>query len=145
MKLLAAMLFALVLFGACAGQDQLTGDRRDVGVVTMVFTAMPAKVQVGQSVRFRIRLSNNGGKTEELVSPTAQLYDFWVRKGSREVWRWSAGQTFLQSVTTTALQTQATQIYTQTWHPTTTGRFTVYGEMKVNGYEGPLTGKVTVQ
>jgi hypothetical protein len=140
-----AALIVLALFGACAGQDQLTGDRRDVGVVTVVFTATPAQVQLGQPVRFRLRLSNNGGKTEELVTPTSQLYDFWVRKGSREVWRWSSGETFIQSVTTTDLATQATQVYTQIWHPAAAGRFTVYGEIKANGYEGPFTGKVTVR
>lgn len=138
----------VLLFGlcaACAGEAQVTGDRRDVGVVTVVFTATPARGQVGQPVRLRIRLSNNGGKTEHLVTPSGQLYDFWVRDRGRTVWRWSGGQAFVQQVTTTDLTTQSTTAYSEIWRPTESGRFTVYGEMKAAGYTGPMKGTVIVR
>jgi len=144
MKLLAVAA-VLVVFAACAGQDLLTGDRLDVGVVTVVFTASPARVQVGSPVQFRIRLSNNGGKTEQLVSSSAQVYDFWAKAGRREVWRWSSGRVFVQSVTTTDIQTQSSVTYTEIWRPSETGRFTVYGEIKAAGYAGPMKGTVIVE
>ena len=145
MKRLAVVLIALTCLVSCAGADQLTGDRRDVGVITEVFTAMPAQVQVGQPVQLRIRLSDNAGTEQKLTSPTAQIYDFWVRDAHREVWRWSTGQVFTQDVTTTDLQAQTSQIFTQDWRPVKSGRFTVYGEITANGFEGPLKGTVTVQ
>ncbi len=144
MKRLATMLVLVACFASCAGQDQLTGDRRDVGVITEVFTAMPAQVEVGQPVQLRIRLSDNAGTAQQLTSPTAQIYDFWVRKGSREVWRWSDGQVFIQSLTTTELAGQTSKIFTATWHPTGTGRFTMYAEVKASGFEQPLMGTVVV-
>jgi hypothetical protein len=145
MKRFLVVLVTLACFVSCAGQDQLTGDRRDVGVITMVFTAMPAQVEVGQPVQLRIRLSDNAGTAQKLTSPTSQIYDFWVRDAHHEVWRWSTGQVFTQEVTTTELEGQTSQIYTQDWHPDKTGRFTVYGEVKADGFAGPLKGTVTVQ
>jgi Intracellular proteinase inhibitor len=144
MKSIVAAL-VLVSFVACAGQDELTGDRRDVGVVTVVFTAMPAQVEVGQPVRLRLRLSDNAGTAQHLASPTAQLYDFWATDHGREVWRWSQDQSFVQSLTTTTIPGQSSQIYSEVWRPSSAGRFAVYGEVKADGFAGPLKGVVVVQ
>jgi len=142
---IAVVALVLALFVACAAQDEVTGDRRDVGVVTVVFTAMPAQVQVGQPVRLRLRLSDNAGTAQQLVSPTAQIYDFWVRAHGREVWRWSQDQSFIQSETTTTIPGQSSQIFSEVWHPAGAGSFTVYGEVKASGFAGALKGTVIVR
>ena len=125
MRLLAVAVL-LALFGACAGADQVTGDRRNVGVVTVVFAVRPARVRIGQPVRLTLRVSNNGGKTEKLTSPSGKVYDFWVKKRSHEVWRWSSGRAFVQTVTET-------------------GTYTAYGVLTASGFEGPMKGTVIIE
>jgi hypothetical protein len=142
---LAAVVVLLALFAGCAGQDELTGDRRDVGVVTVVFTAMPAKVQAGEVVRLRLRVSDNAGTAQQLTTRTSQLYDFWVTDRGREIWRWSRDQSFVQSVTTTELEAQSSRVFIATWDPDRIGTLKVYGEVKAQGFEGPLEGTVVVR
>jgi hypothetical protein len=140
-----AVAVLVALCCACAGEEQVTGDRRNIGVFTIVFTVTPARVRIGQSVRFTIRVSNNGGKTEKLDSPSGKLYDFWVKKGNEEVWRWSDDRAFVQTVTETQIPTQSTKTFTETWEPTETGAFTAYGELTAEGLTGPLKGSVDIR
>jgi hypothetical protein len=79
------------------------------------------------------------------VSSSGKLYDFWVKKGSREVWRWSSDRAFVQTVTTTDVVTQSTKTFTESWIPKETGTFTAYGELTAEGFAGPMKGKVIVQ
>lgn len=140
-----ATLLLVASFAACAGENTVTGDRRNVGVVTVVFTAAPARAQVGQPVRLTFRVSNNGGKVEHLTSPSAKLYDFWAKQRGREVWRWSKDMSFVQAVTTTDVESQSSKTYTEIWRPTNAGRITVYGELQSSGFTGPMTGTVMVR
>ncbi len=144
MRLVAAALL-IALFAACAGEAEVSGDRRNVGVMTVVFTVAPARARIGQSVRLTIRVSNNGGKMEKLVSPSGKLYDFWVKKGSEEVWRWSKDQAFIQTVTETEIPTQSTKSFTQSWDPKETGTFTAYGELTADGFAGSMKGDLEIR
>jgi hypothetical protein len=144
MKLLALVVL-IAAFAACAGDDLVTGDRQSVGVLTVVFTASPARVQVGQPVRLTLRVSNNGGKIEHLTSPTAMQFDFWAKDGSREVWRWSTDQVFVQTLTTTDIESQASKSFNDVWRPTEAGSFTVFGELQAEGFKGAMKGTVVVR
>jgi hypothetical protein len=142
---LLAVAVLSVFLAACAGEGLVAGDRRNVGVVTVVFTASPAHARVGQPVRLAFRISNNGGKTEKLMSPSAKLYDFWVKRGSRAVWRWSDGHAFVQTFTNLDVETQSTKTFDEFWEPKEPGTYTAYGELTADGFTGPLKGTVVVR
>lgn len=123
----------------------MTGDRRNIGVVSVVFSARPARTRVGQAVRLRISLVNSSGRAEAVVFPDAQQYDFWVRRGSREVWRWSDDRSFAAAITTLDLQSQDPRMFSETWTPEREGTYDVFGTITTKGYDKPLAGEVVVE
>lgn len=141
----ACIAAALLLLTSCTGEDIVTGDRRNVGVVTVVFSARPARARVGQSVRFMLTLVNNGGAIRELEFPRKQFYDFWARRGSREVWRWSEDQVFEPSSATLKLESQRRETYAETWKPSAAGTYRVFGVVEAEGYDRPLEGTVVIE
>jgi hypothetical protein len=144
-KVRAALVAAALVFGACAGGEAVTGDRRNIGVVSVVFSARPAKGRVGQAVRLRISLVNNSGRAEAIVFPDAQQYDFWVKRGAREVWRWSDGRLFAAASTTLDLGSQEPRMFTETWTPERAGEYDVFGTVTTKGFDRPLAGEVVVE
>jgi hypothetical protein len=142
----AAVLAATaLLLGACAGGEAVTGDRRNVGVVSVVFSARPARGRVGQAVALRISLVNNSGQTQAVAFPDAQQYDFWAKRGSREVWRWSDGRLFAAATTTLELASQEPRMFSETWTPEQAGEYDVFGTVTSKGYDRPLAGEVVVE
>jgi hypothetical protein len=96
MRILAVLL-AVLAMTACAGNPDVSGDRRTVGDATLAFSASPSRVEVGKAVRLTIRLTNHGGRVKRLPFASGQLYDFWVTRGDDEVWRWSDDMSFTQA------------------------------------------------
>ena len=135
----------VVLLASCAGGEAVTGDRRNVGVVSVVFSARPARGRVGQPVRLRISLINNSGRAEAVRFRDAQQYDFWVKRGAREVWRWSEGRLFAAAMTTLDLSSQEPQMFSETWTPDRSGSYEVFGHVTSNGYDKPLSGRVEIE
>jgi hypothetical protein len=143
MRTLAAISMAL-LFTACAGSSELTGDRRNVGVVTVTFTARPGRVDVGKSVLLTLRLVNNSGNEEKLTFPTSQQYDFWVTKRGKEVWRWSEDTLFAQSLTEHVLGPQSSLVLDESWTATAAGTYVVHGDVFADGYRHDMQGTLIV-
>lgn len=143
-RAIAAALLSASLAAACAGGEQVTGDRRNVGVVTLVFSARPARVRVGQPVRFALRLTNNSGREIALSFPSAQRYDFWVERDGREVWRWSTGRFFAQALESVDVAGLETLSFTETWSADAPGTYRVAGRALAGGYDSALDGEVVV-
>lgn len=131
--------------GGCVGGDAITGDRRNVGVVSMVFSARPARVRLGEVVHLSLRLFNNAGTSQDVTFPREQIYDFWAERDGREVWRWSSDRTFGSSSVTLTLESQSPETYTEPWTPTDSGSYEVFGSFASGEYERPLGGKVIVE
>jgi hypothetical protein len=145
-KRFVAALAVLLACGSCVGySSEISGDLRNVGSVTMTFKVTPARVKVGQNVRFAFRLVNNAGREEKLTFPTGQRYDFWATMGSREAWRWSDGRVFVQVVTREQIAPQSAISFAESWVPEREGNYVVHGELKAQGYGRALTGRVTVE
>lgn len=142
---LAIILMLSLLAGACTGGESVTGDRRNIGVVSVVFSARPARSRVGQAVRFRISLVNNSGRSQAVRFEDAQQYDFWVKRGPREVWRWSDGRVFAAAVTTLDLESQDPRMFSETWTPEQPGTYDVFGRITSVGYDQPLSGEVLIE
>ncbi len=73
-------------------------------------------VSVGERVNFAFRITNNAARTLELLFPTGQTHDIVVSDSSgREVWRWSAGRMFTQSLQNRILDSNGTLTWEATW------------------------------
>ena len=141
----ALIAVALLVAGtACAGGADVSGDRRVVGDVTMAFTITPARVEVGKSVRFALRLTNAGGRTEDLRFSSGQLYDFWVTDGDREIWRWSEDRAFSQALETRKIPTQDSLVFEESWTSEGRGTYVAHGLLKAEGFERGLSGELVV-
>ena len=135
---------AFILAG-CAGGDVVTGDRRNVGVVSVVFSARPARARVGQTVQLTLKLVNNSGESRSIDFPEKRFYDFWAVRGSREVWRWSDEQVFEQVPVTVNLASQTPETYEESWTPEESGTYRVFAAVASREYERPLVGEVIVE
>jgi hypothetical protein len=137
----AAALSALL---ACAGEADVTGDRRVNGPMTVVFTVRPARVDVGKSVRLTLRMQNNSGRNVDLTFNSGQSYDFAITKGSKELWRWSDERSFTQEITTRSVEPFGTVTFAESWTTEGAGDFVAHGEIKAQGYEHVMNGKLKV-
>jgi hypothetical protein len=143
--LTAVLVAAGLAASGCASEGRMSGDSRNVGGVTMTFKAEPARVKAGQVVRLALGLLNNSGREADLRYPSGQHYDFWVTRGGREVWRWSSGRAFTMAIVPEKLEGQTGKQFTESWQTDRTGTFKAYGELKAEGFEGPLSGTVVVE
>lgn len=141
---LAAALTVLLVAAGCAGGEDITGERRTVGAVTVTFVVEPSAVEVGQSVQLRIRLVNNAGSDEELVFRTGQQYDFWVTVEGSELWRWSDEMVFTQALTELTIPPQTAETFAQSWVAEEAGTFVGHGVVLAEGYEHEMTGELVV-
>jgi hypothetical protein len=144
MRLIAVAASIVALCAACAGGGNVTGERRNVGSVTVTFTATPSKARPGQPVRLVIRLVNNAGTRQTLTFPSGKKYDLWVTSGPSEVWRWSTGQMFTQEVTKQTLEGQTGVAFSESWTPSGTGTFIAHGELFAGGYAGDMKAAITI-
>lgn len=141
MKRLAGALAVLALAGACAGGTEVSGDRRVVGDVTVVFTVTPSRVEVGRPVRFALRLTNHAGRDRVLPFSTGQIYDFWVTAEGREVWRWSDDRSFTQALTERSIPPQDTITFSEAWTASPAGDYIAHGIVRSGDFERELTGR----
>jgi len=75
-------------------------------------------VNVGDAVDFAFRVTNNEGRKLELVFPSGQTHELVVTDSiGREVWRWSDGRMFTQSLQNRVLESSATLTWEATWRP----------------------------
>jgi hypothetical protein len=82
-------------------------------------------VKVGEEVKFAFHVTNSSGKRVELRFPNGQTHDVVVTDGQgRQVWRWSQGRLFTQSMQNKILGAGDTLTFTETWHPEHAGSYT---------------------
>jgi hypothetical protein len=79
----------------------------------------------------------------DLTFPTGQSYDFMVRSGGRELWRWSADQMFTQAIRRQRLSLGESVSYEARWQPPQgmAGEFEAVGRLV--SVEQPLEQAVT--
>lgn len=67
------------------------------------------------SVRFVFQVTNPGSTPVQVTFPSGQTYDFVVRQGGRELWRWSGDMGFTQAVRQVPWAAGETARYTEAW------------------------------
>ena len=144
MRRLAALVCVLTALASCAGSDEVSGDRRVVGNVSVTFSVRPARVDVGRTVNFTLRVVNVAGREEHLTFPTSKQYDFWVTRGDDEIWRWSDERLFTQAVETRTIGPQSSITLAEPWAAGPAGEYRVHGELQADGYRRALTGELHV-
>ncbi len=81
-------------------------------------------------VRFAIEVANDSRKRVELNFPDGRTHDFVVLDAAgREVWRWSKGKLFTQTMQNRLLDAQDAVIYGARWTPPAPGQYTLVAQL----------------
>ena len=78
--------------------------------------ATTLELSVSSTVDLRLHVTNGTSKKIELTFPNGQTHDFYIIDASgREVWRWSRGRMFTQSVQNKLIDAGGTVSYADSW------------------------------
>ncbi len=87
-------------------------------------------VKVGDEVKFAFHVTNSSAKRVELRFPNGQTHEVVVLDPQgREVWRWSHGRMFTQSMQNKILGASDTLTFTETWRPEQAGSYTAVASL----------------
>ena len=95
--------------------------------------ASSMRVTVGEGIELSMHVTNSSGKTLELRFPSGQTHDFVVLDSlGREVWRWSKGRLFTQTLQTKTVDRDETITYSDRWESAEqpSGTFTAVGVLR---------------
>ncbi|MDR9430327.1 MAG: BsuPI-related putative proteinase inhibitor [Natronomonas sp.] len=95
----------------------------------MLETAL--EVTVGDGVSFRFSIVNAGDTPIELTFADACRADFAVFADGVEVWRYSDGRAFAQTLTDAELQPGETAAFEEVWPDSTPGDYTAEATLRV--------------
>ena len=98
--------------------------------------ATTLELSVSSVVDLRLHVTNGTSKQIELTFPSGQTHDFYIHDASgREVWRWSAGRMFTQSVQNKLIDAGGTVTYTERWDaPMAAGTYTAVAVLLSNNH-----------
>jgi hypothetical protein len=93
-------------------------------------------VSVDSSVAIQFRVMNPGDNRREVAFDNGQLHELVVLDtAAREVWRWSDGRLFTQSIQRKLLNSGQILVHETRWEPgDVTGRFTVVASLMSSNY-----------
>lgn len=75
-----------------------------------------AVYQLEEPIVITLSLTNKGLKPINLTFPSAQRYDFIVRKDKEEIWQWSQSKMFATMLTELLLQPNQSLVYKEIWN-----------------------------
>jgi len=106
--------------------------KRAVTVADKPTVTSTLKVRVEKGVALSLQVTNASGKRTEINFPNGQMYDFLVVDSTgREVWRWSEGRLFTQSLQNRLLDAGETLTFEERWAaPESHGEFTAVATLK---------------
>ena len=134
--LLAAAAAALILACGPRAQHKDAIQAHDLSTVSApsADTAIAAstRVSVGSTVDLTLHVTNLHDRAIELRFPTGQTHEFAVLDSAgREVWRWSDGRLFTQSLQAHLLGARETIDYSGHWDAAgKSGRFTAVSSLR---------------
>ncbi len=88
--------------------------------------ATTLELSVSAAVDLRLHVTNGTSRQIELTFPSGKTHDFYILDAAgREVWRWSTGRMFTQSVQNRLIDAGGTISYADRWDgPMTPGTYT---------------------
>ena len=92
-------------------------------------------VKLGDEVKFDLRVTNSSNKRIELRFPNGQTHDVAVFDAQgREVWRWSRGRMFTQTMQNKMLGATDTLTFSESWRPERTGTYIAVASLLSENY-----------
>ena len=100
-------------------------------------------LSVTDEVELELYVTNSSTKKLELTFPSGQTHDFYVLDSAgREVWRWSSGKLFTQSVQKKLLDAGATVSYSEEWDAPVAAGATYTAVAVLNSSSHPVEKRV---
>lgn len=100
---------------------------------TTVGAALTVRTEDG--VRFALAVANPGSHRVELTFPDGRTREFVVYDAAgREVWRWSRGRLFTQTIQNKMLASGDSVVYAERWASPVPGRYTVVAQLRSENY-----------
>jgi hypothetical protein len=98
--------------------------------------ATSLELSIHDGVAFALHVTNTSDGHLELDFPNGKTHDFAVFDSlGRQVWQWSDGRMFTQTVRNKLLDSQETITYEERWHPgPRTGRFTAVARLESSNH-----------
>ena len=120
---------------ACGGSNQKASDGSS-GLQTRLvlkdkFDQQTARFTSGEEIRFELVLQNTQASSRTLNFNTGQQYDIYITSfNGSEVWRWSTGRGFTQSLTQVSVPANGSVTVNESWINTlSVGSYTALGSM----------------
>lgn len=111
---LSLMLLATVAYACGPRARSSEPERSKVVEGPPIVSRLDVKIRDG--IEFDFRVTNNTPRKLELLFPTGQTHDVVVLDSlGREVWRWSEGRMFTQSIQNKLLESSATLPWNAAW------------------------------
>jgi hypothetical protein len=142
-KTIAIMLCAAAVAYACAPRNRSAADKnpqhQPLNTAQSLDSASGLALMVTESadegMAFALELRNNNDKLTEVRFANGRTHDFVVLdENNREVWRWSEGRLFTQSLQTKQLQKGEAVRYTARWDDAAPGRYRVVASLNSDKY-----------
>lgn len=75
------------------------------------------RVEAGDTVVLTLQVTNPSAGPVAFTFPSGQTYDFVIRSGGAELWRWSADRGFTQALRTVTVAAGETWTFSERWTP----------------------------
>ncbi len=135
-RIIVPLLAAAVLIFACSPRTQssVVGTRASVASADGVTSHVIVDTTHG-NVRFAIEVANDTRTRVELNFADGRTHDFAVldAKG-REVWRWSTGRMYTQSMQNRLLDSHSSAVYAERWTPPSPGQYVLVAQLNSVNY-----------
>jgi hypothetical protein len=102
--------------GDGAGGD--SPDRAEPDLIEADIRLNEGGYAMGEPIVMTLEVTNRAERAITLTFPSAQRYDFIVKKGKQTIWQWSGGRMFAQVVGRYELAPGETISYEYTWDQT---------------------------
>ena len=118
-----------------AARTAIASDDHTTAAASALTSTLDVSV-INDDVHFVVTITNPSAKKLELTFPNGQTHDVIVRDaGGTEIWRWSAGQMFTQSLHNTPLGPHASLTYSMHWRrPDVHGPLVAVGTLTSTNY-----------
>jgi hypothetical protein len=137
-RLVVSSLVCAAIAIACAPRNRATAADSDPArprVVNGDFATALDAGRRGDDATFRLEVAYDGAKMTELRFPSGKTYDMVVLdERDREVWRWSDGRLYTQSLQTKQLQRGDVAAFDATWKNAPAGRYTVVATLNSDSH-----------
>src|ERR1043166_4730633 len=129
-RIVPALLLAAALTYAC-GPRSHTAEPTRQNTADGPPVAASLNIKINSEVSFAFHVTNNEKKRLELTFPSGQTHDIVVLDSiGRQVWRWSDGRMFTQSLQNKVVESHETLTYQATWKPDgRTGKYTAVASL----------------